>query len=321
MTKLGTPIGAGPKGAIVVVGLAGVGVPPAAYWEPPSAAFGARLVAAAVGARCADRRRSVPPPLASPRLSLWVTPPSAVGRCRRFRRPLGRRPAGGRGRCWARPGLGTGADSGSPGCGAGAGVGASLVSVGRFAVGVGSRSLSPSPSSSIPLAQAGACSEGIARRRGRGWVGAELSESGSAPARAAPRALTSRKLAKASISANLVLIPERPCPRSDSPPSGSGWKLPASTGVRNGTCGAPNKALIKVCDIACNGRFSVEPDGLVKLMSTWPTRIRRAGRAAGAGEQAIGELAQALIDNPTLHNASPPPSAPARRRSRPSRRR
>ena len=30
MTKLGTPIGAGPKGAIVVVGLAVVGVPPLA---------------------------------------------------------------------------------------------------------------------------------------------------------------------------------------------------------------------------------------------------------------------------------------------------
>ena len=28
MTKLGTPIGAGPKGAIVVVGLAAVGEPP-----------------------------------------------------------------------------------------------------------------------------------------------------------------------------------------------------------------------------------------------------------------------------------------------------
>ena len=36
MTKLGTPIGAGPKGAIVVVGLAVVGAPPAANWEPPS---------------------------------------------------------------------------------------------------------------------------------------------------------------------------------------------------------------------------------------------------------------------------------------------
>ena len=31
MTKLGTPIGAGPKGAIVVVGLAAVGVPPSRY--------------------------------------------------------------------------------------------------------------------------------------------------------------------------------------------------------------------------------------------------------------------------------------------------
>src|SRR6476619_1106824 len=41
MTKLGTPIGAGPKGAIVVVGLAVVGVPPAEYCEPPSPPPGA----------------------------------------------------------------------------------------------------------------------------------------------------------------------------------------------------------------------------------------------------------------------------------------
>ena len=52
MTKLGTPIGAGPKGAIVVVGLAAVGAPPA---ENCGAAVGCLLrqwlVAAAVGAR------------------------------------------------------------------------------------------------------------------------------------------------------------------------------------------------------------------------------------------------------------------------------
>src|ERR1700709_2446112 len=35
MTKLGTPIGAGPKGAIVVVGLARVGAPPEPNWAPP----------------------------------------------------------------------------------------------------------------------------------------------------------------------------------------------------------------------------------------------------------------------------------------------
>lgn len=38
-------------------------------------------------------------------------------------------------------------------------------------------------------------------------------------------------------------------------------------------------------------------------------------------EQALGELAQALIDNPTLHNAVTAASAPARRRSRRSGRR
>jgi hypothetical protein len=37
MTKLGTPIGAGPKGAIVVVGLPVVGAPPAENYKPPSA--------------------------------------------------------------------------------------------------------------------------------------------------------------------------------------------------------------------------------------------------------------------------------------------
>jgi len=39
MTKLGTPIGAGPKGAIVVVGFVVVGVPPGAKSEPPLGPF------------------------------------------------------------------------------------------------------------------------------------------------------------------------------------------------------------------------------------------------------------------------------------------
>ncbi len=52
MTKLGTPIGAGPKGAIVVVGLARVGAPPSLNGEPPFAfVFLQRLVAAAGRAR------------------------------------------------------------------------------------------------------------------------------------------------------------------------------------------------------------------------------------------------------------------------------
>ena len=100
MTKFGTPIGAGPKGAIVVVGLAVVGVPPAAYCEPPSAPSGSGLVAAAVGAGRGDRavaaaaagvaeavvagdavlgRRRLLPSIAVP----CLTPPLAGGRCRR----------------------------------------------------------------------------------------------------------------------------------------------------------------------------------------------------------------------------------------------
>ena len=81
MTKLGTPIGAGPKGAIVVVGLARVGAPPEPNWR---AAVGVpsrqRLVAAAGRARGLARAPSCePPPLASPRSSLWVTPPRTSG--------------------------------------------------------------------------------------------------------------------------------------------------------------------------------------------------------------------------------------------------
>ena len=59
-----------------------------------------------------------------------------------------------------------------------------------------------------------------------------------------------------------------------------------------------------------DGSVSGEPDALVKLMSMSGERRRRdATRTTsrtGCGpvsEQAIGELAQALIDNPTLHNA------------------
>ena len=45
MTKLGTPIGAGPKGAIVVVGLAAVGAPPLPKARAAVGAVGQRLVA------------------------------------------------------------------------------------------------------------------------------------------------------------------------------------------------------------------------------------------------------------------------------------
>ena len=55
MTKLGTPIGAGPNGAIVVVGLARVGAPPGSNWRAAVAVFVERLGAAAGRARRGDR--------------------------------------------------------------------------------------------------------------------------------------------------------------------------------------------------------------------------------------------------------------------------
>src|SRR5215218_1654289 len=74
MTKLGTPIGAGPKGAIVVVGLATVGAPPGLYAAPPSGPFGAGWSPPplALGAVTAP---VLLPPAASPRTSLREIPP------------------------------------------------------------------------------------------------------------------------------------------------------------------------------------------------------------------------------------------------------
>ena len=56
MTKLGTPIGAGPKGAIVSLGLPVVGEPPSVNCEPPSRGR-LRLVAAVGGAGAETPRR------------------------------------------------------------------------------------------------------------------------------------------------------------------------------------------------------------------------------------------------------------------------
>jgi chromosome segregation ATPase len=50
------------------------------------------------------------------------------------------------------------------------------------------------------------------------------------------------------------------------------------------------------------GSVSGESDGLVKLLSMSLDQDEQDGLRARS-EQAIGELAQALIDNPTLHNA------------------
>ena len=74
MTKLGTPIGAGPKGAIIVVGLPRVGAPPGSNWAPPSLPSPSGWVPPPV-ALGAVVPPPLPPPLESPRLSLWVTPP------------------------------------------------------------------------------------------------------------------------------------------------------------------------------------------------------------------------------------------------------
>src|SRR5690242_13913184 len=78
MTKLGTPIGAGPKGAIVVVGLAVVGEPPSEYCEPPSPPSGAAWSPPplALGAVTAPLRL---PPAGLSRPSFWVTPSLPAG--------------------------------------------------------------------------------------------------------------------------------------------------------------------------------------------------------------------------------------------------
>ena len=124
--------------------------PSASGWSPPPVALGALTPPS-----------EPPPPLASPRLSLRVTPPlhpCRRGRCRRSRCPA-RRPA---------PFFVAGVAAGASGVGTGVagpaplgGAGASLVSVGSVQSG-SARSMRPSPSSSRPLAQAGACSEGTA---------------------------------------------------------------------------------------------------------------------------------------------------------------
>ena len=91
MTKLGTPIGAGPKGAIVAVGLAAVGEPPLvndgepplelrAPAERPPWRWGRRRRRRCCrrrrwrrrGSRCGRRRRRVPPSIVAPALTPLV---------------------------------------------------------------------------------------------------------------------------------------------------------------------------------------------------------------------------------------------------------
>ena len=171
------------------------------------AAVGQGLVAAAGRARGLDAAAGPPPPLESPRSSLWVTPSVVVagiaavdrgalldaaalltpsGAVLRWRGVVPR----GRGPEWR----------GAAPLGATV---ASLVPVGSVQSG-SARSIRPSASSSRPLAQAGACSEGTAVVvvAAEGSVGA-LSASGSAPAIPTPRADSARKLASATSQCDL----------------------------------------------------------------------------------------------------------------------
>jgi chromosome segregation ATPase len=61
-------------------------------------------------------------------------------------------------------------------------------------------------------------------------------------------------------------------------------------------------ALIKVSSIAAGRRISVAPDVLVKLQSMSAEQEDLDGLRT-RGEQALGDLAQALVDSPMLENA------------------
>src|SRR5690349_9096348 len=75
MTKLGTPIGAGPKGAKVVVGLVAVGEPPSSYWAPPSGPSASGWSPPPLTPGAVTAPVLPPPPLVSPSASFWVAPP------------------------------------------------------------------------------------------------------------------------------------------------------------------------------------------------------------------------------------------------------
>jgi chromosome segregation ATPase len=64
----------------------------------------------------------------------------------------------------------------------------------------------------------------------------------------------------------------------------------------------PNKALINVGAMLKRSRISVAPDGLVKLVSMSAENEDQDSLRARS-EQAIGELAQALLDSQVLENA------------------
>jgi chromosome segregation ATPase len=64
----------------------------------------------------------------------------------------------------------------------------------------------------------------------------------------------------------------------------------------------PNKPLINVDAMLKRSRISAAPDGLVKLMSMSAENEDQESLRARS-EQAIGELAQALLDSQVLENA------------------
>lgn len=64
----------------------------------------------------------------------------------------------------------------------------------------------------------------------------------------------------------------------------------------------PNKALINACVMLKHGRISVLPDAPVKLVSMTAENEDQDSLRARS-EQAIGELAQALLDSQVLENA------------------
>jgi chromosome segregation ATPase len=85
------------------------------------------------------------------------------------------------------------------------------------------------------------------------------------------------------------------------PSLGSLSKLPTSTGVRNAR-GRSQQGLNQRLQHRCNEDFQLSR---MRSLSCWDLSFEddeQDGLRARA-EQALGELAQALIDNPTLHDA------------------
>src|SRR6187549_3301474 len=150
MTMLGTPIGAGPKGAIVALELAPVGVPPSLNRSPPSPWLAGSSPAVAGGATMPPAATGEPaeePPMPS----LRVTPFEPALASPASRVAPARTPSAG-----AVPGASSVEVPSSAG---GAAAGASSGSVGD-SQSASAMSTSPSPSSSASFAQAVAGAEG-----------------------------------------------------------------------------------------------------------------------------------------------------------------